>query len=96
MPKVKRPRQGDEFLVEKGALLMQSLQDAGVPVASSCAGDGICCKCALRVTAGAENLSRITPKEEFLLLQNGKKDRGFRISCQARVLGDVSVDVGYW
>lgn len=74
---------------------MNSLQDAGIPVASSCGGDAVCAKCLLKVTAGAENLSAPTPEELFLKEIHDIPD-DTRVSCQARVLGDVTVDARYW
>jgi 2Fe-2S ferredoxin len=81
--------------VESGVNLMRALLDAGLPVASSCHGDGVCAKCRIQVISGAENLSRINPLEQNLrdrLRIPGDK----RISCQTAVLGDVVVDTGYW
>lgn len=95
MPLIRRARQAGEILVEKGSTLMQSLQEAGVPVASSCGGEGICGKCVLKVTAGAENLSPPTDDEKFLREKDGLA-ADVRVSCQAQVLGDVTVDARYW
>jgi 2Fe-2S ferredoxin len=95
MPILRRPRRGDEFEVEPGENLMTALQQRGVPVASSCLGDAVCAKCRLKVLAGAENLSPPTP-DETLLLERENLPAGTRISCQCRVLGDVSVDAPYW
>lgn len=81
--------------VEVGQNLMQSLLDAQVPVASSCHGDGVCAKCRLVVTSGKENLSPIEETEAFLQ-ERENLGRHQRISCQVRVLGDVTVDAPYW
>lgn len=75
---------------------MQALLDAGVPVASSCGGDAVCGKCVLKVIEGAENLSPPTPDELFLREKDGLPSEGVRVSCQCRVLGDVTVDARYW
>lgn len=95
MPKIKFIKAKPEIEVLAGANLMQSLLAAGVPVASSCNGDGVCSKCRVKIIEGQKNLSVINDTEMILMDQNslGKE---FRISCQAEVLGDVTVDTSYW
>lgn len=74
---------------------MQSLLKAGLPVASSCYGDGVCGKCRLEILQGAENLS--APNEtESLLRERLNLEKGLRISCQTAVHGDITVDASYW
>lgn len=81
--------------VKKGEELMDGLLRNEVPVASSCHGDGICAKCRVTVTAGAENLS--TPNDTELFLKEKFKLTGHqRISCQTVVYGPVEVDTTYW
>lgn len=83
------------FEVEPGAPLMKSLLAQGVPVASSCHGDGVCGKCRVRVVEGAQSLSPISEHEKFLM-ERLKLQSPWRISCQAQILGDVKLDTGYW
>lgn len=81
--------------VEIGANLMKSLLAAGLPVASSCNGDGICGKCKIEVRAPA--LHTNSPNEVELILRDKFNLRApTRISCQVAVLGDISVDAAYW
>jgi 2Fe-2S ferredoxin len=81
--------------VPEGSNLMSSLLDAGVPVASSCGGDGVCAKCHLKILEGKEHLSKETQEEQELKEINDIS-KGERISCQTSVLGDVTVDAPYW
>lgn len=81
--------------VPVGAVLMRSLLDAGLPVASSCNADGVCAKCGIRIVEGMENLSKPNETEIFLKEKNNIRE-SFRISCQTQVLGDIVVDAGYW
>ncbi len=74
---------------------MQSLLDAGLPVASSCFGRGICTKCRVQIVDGAENLTPETSFEKEFRRRN-RIAEGFRISCQVSVEGDVTVDTPYW
>lgn len=95
MPVIRRARHPEEIVVETGAVLMTALQNAGVPVASSCGGDAVCARCVLQILQGAENLSPPTPDEVFLV-ERKDLEPGTRVSCQARVLGDITVDARYW
>lgn len=74
---------------------MTALLRQGVPVASSCQGDAVCAKCRIKVLQGGENLSAPGPDEAFLL-EREELGADIRISCQCKVLGDVSVDAPYW
>ena len=68
---------------------------AGVPLANSCGGVGVCARCRVRIVAGGENLSPPTSIE----LRFGAP-RGFaadeRMACQAVVLGECGVTTTYW
>ncbi len=81
--------------VEKGTLLMKALLENGIPIASSCGGDGVCRKCVLKIVKGAENLPAPHELEEHLIERDSlAKDQ--RISCQVAVNGDITVDAPYW
>jgi len=65
---------------------------ANVMVASTCGGVGSCGLCKVKVTAGAEHLSPMTP------LETGKLGNVFfitkeRLACQTKCAGDVTVQV---
>ena len=78
-----------------GANLMKALLQAGLPVASSCDGDGVCAKCKIVIVEGAENLSAENETEIFLKETNNIPNHS-RISCQTEILGDVVIDTTYW
>lgn len=95
MPVIRFVKNRPELHVEHGAVLMKSLLDAGLPVASSCHGDGICAKCRITIVEGAENLSKINSLEQ-MLRDRLRLPREIRISCQTQVLGDITIDASYW
>lgn len=95
MPKISFTKQRAPIEVSMGANLMQSLLEAGIPVASSCFGDGVCGKCRLDVTAGMEHLAAAGETERFLI-QTKNLTANQRISCQTTVMGDITVDASYW
>lgn len=74
---------------------MQALLDGGLPVASSCSGDGVCAKCRVMVLEGNDHLSPENETEAFLR-ETKSVPKGTRISCQVQVLGDITVDTTYW
>jgi ferredoxin, 2Fe-2S len=95
MPKIRFIKDRPEIEVHAGANLMQALLNSGLPVASSCHGDGVCSKCRIKIISGMQNLS--TPNDtELILKEQNNIGKEFRISCQTEVLDDVTVDAGYW
>ncbi len=56
MPWVHFVKKIQAFEVDEGANLMQALLDKGLPVASSCGGDGICAKCKVEIIEGETNI----------------------------------------
>ena len=81
--------------VPVGANLMTALLDAGLPVASSCRGEGVCAKCRVELVSGSRNVGPETELEKFLRDRHSI-EREIRVSCQVTVLGDIVVDTTYW
>lgn len=95
MPQIVLHKSRTKIEVPVGANLMESLVSQGVPVASSCAGDGVCGKCRLQILKGEKNLTPPNETEIFLAETNDLRANE-RISCQTQVLGDIEVDASYW
>lgn len=95
MPKISFEKNRAPIEVTSGANLMQALLDAGIPVASSCHGKAVCCKCLVTLSEGRKNLSPETEDET-----HQKEVKNFkvsdRLSCQCQVLGDIKIDTTYW
>lgn len=74
---------------------MQTLLKAGVPIASSCHGEGICGKCHVKIVNGHQMLS---PAQELEIQckQRNLIPMSHRLSCQTFAMGDVTVDTDYW
>lgn len=81
--------------VPAGSNLMKALDDAGIPVASSCGGQGVCTKCLVKVIEGKENLSAKNDLENDMQ-EIHEFDRNQRMSCQVEVNGDIQIDTDYW
>lgn len=69
--------------------LLEAILAAGVPYRWSCT-KATCGKCQCQVISGAENLQRPTVNEPARLSQT-LVDMGFRLACQAKVLGPGDV-----
>ncbi|MFN8847183.1 MAG: 2Fe-2S iron-sulfur cluster-binding protein [Bdellovibrionales bacterium] len=76
-----------------GENLMQFLLKHGVPVASSCKGEGICGNCRMRVDAA--QLPEVSELENETLKRNSCPPDE-RLSCQIYIDQDLNVDTDYW
>ena len=73
----------------EGERILQIALDNGIPMEHACGGNGFCTTCLCRVKNGMENLSPRNDREENM----GVTDDPERLSCQARVNGDVEVEI---
>lgn len=71
---------------------MNVLLEAGLPVASSCHGDGVCSMCKMKIE-GAVN-----PPEPYEVesLKRNKCEPDERLSCQIVISDDLIVTTKYW
>lgn len=83
------------LVVDDGSNLMQALLEAGLPVASSCRGDGVCGKCRIEIIEGQTQLSPENDREKFLR-ERHNIPKSERISCQVQVLGKIKIHTPYW
>ena len=86
----------------RGAQLLQAARELGVDLDSVCGGRGICTRCQVRVGEGefakhgiASSNDHLTPLTEAERRQRagGLLKEGRRLSCQARIGGDLVIDV---
>ena len=82
--------------VASGSTLMDAVLKIGLPVASSCRGDGVCTKCRLRVRSLEQDAVSPVSAFEQGLLDRIAADNDERISCQTEVRGRIEVDADYW
>ena len=93
MPVISFRKGRPSVTVPAGTNLMKALLGAGVPVASSCKGDGVCSKCRIEIVAG--KLAPPNEIEAFLRERHGIP-KNERVSCQVTVDDDLTVDTAYW
>ena len=79
--------------IENGANLMNALLDAGLPVASSCHGEGVCSMCRVKIEEGTTG----TPENfEVDCLKRNKAEPNERLSCQINVTDNLTIRTKYW
>lgn len=91
MPTLTIPQKNLQLSVESGKNLMDALIETGLPVASSCHGDGICSKCYVKMTP-AGTASEL----ENQTMERNKVPEGMRLCCQVNVSEDLVVKTTYW
>jgi 2Fe-2S ferredoxin len=74
--------------------LLNELKKAGKKVQSSCGGCATCSDCMIVVKSGELNLAPQT-FEELRLLGNVFHITKERLSCQTKILGDVTLDISH-
>lgn len=92
MPKVTFNLSGVSGDVPEKMTILESAEHLGVDLAHECGGFATCSSCRVVVEQGAENLSEIEFDEENML-EVAELLPPFRLSCQAKVLGDVTVRI---
>ena len=95
MPKILIKKNNTSIHVSEGTNLRLELIANGIPVASSCAGDGVCAKCGIIIISGNENLSPVKEEEIHLKIKNQLNSQ-YRISCLVSIHGDITIDTPYW
>jgi uncharacterized 2Fe-2S/4Fe-4S cluster protein (DUF4445 family) len=79
---------GKTARVPAGTTLFNAAHWAGLPIESTCGGRGTCGKCGVQVLEGEAELSLA----DYRHLAE-KLDDGWRLSCQCRINGPMTVDV---
>ena len=88
MPRVTWADTGQSAEFPAGKSLLAVAASMKVKVSSVCGGDGACGTCRIEVVDGWNALTPPTPDETYKEL-----DPPFRLSCQARLVGDVVIRV---
>jgi len=83
---------GEILTLNSEETLLLQLKKAGKKIKSSCGGCATCTDCMIVVKSGETNLSPQT-FEELRLLGNVFHITKERLSCQTRLVGDVTLDI---
>lgn len=90
MVKVKFVTNNKYVMVEKGTTILEAARKIGVVIESPCNGTGVCGKCKVKVVS--DNLENVIQDGKHHLSEEEKAD-GFVLSCQAKVMADVDIEV---
>ena len=67
----------EEIDIEDGSKIVETIEEAGVPIGCS---NGVCGTCEVEVLEGMENLNEMTEEEEDLGMEGDK-----RLGCQCEI-----------
>lgn len=90
MVKVNFVSTNKSVIVKKGTTILEAAREIGIVIESPCNSVGVCGKCKVKVTSG--NLENIIQDGEHHLSED-EKAQGFVLSCQARVMAEIDVEV---
>ena len=88
MPRVTFEDEQKTIECPAGRTVLSCAMEMNVRISHVCGGDGACGTCRIEVVSGWENLTPPTPDETYKEL-----DPPYRLSCQAKLKGDVVVKV---
>jgi len=90
MPKVTFPSRRITGLCAEGETILEAIRELGYILDHACGGNALCGTCCVKVVAAPGGLSPVLPDERERLEELGVT-APHRLSCQARVLGDIVV-----
>ena len=85
--------QGKSGEVPENISVLEAAELLDFPLDHDCGGNASCSTCRVEVVAGGEHLSEIDFEEQDLLDREALTEPFHRLSCQAKILGDVMVQV---
>lgn len=92
MPKVTFQPSGKSGEVPEKTTVLEAADALGLSIAHECGGFASCSTCRVVVEEGHENMSGIEFEEEDML-DLAVLSPPHRLSCQAKILGDVTVRI---
>lgn len=93
MPIVRFVKEQIEVDVPEGTTILEASRQAGAPEGDRCGGVCACSTCHVYVVQGFDQTSEIED-EEFDILDKATDVRmSSRLGCQARVNGDIAVEI---
>ena len=78
-----------------GTSLLEAAREAGLPVAQTCTGEGICARCGMEILEGGADLAPESARETRAKARN-RIDAGLRLACLVQADRDLTVTAPYW
>lgn len=85
--------EGKSGEVPENLTVLEAADMLGFPLEHDCGGNASCSTCRVEVMVGGEHLSEIDFEEQDLLDREALTEPYHRLSCQAKIMGDVMVQV---
>ena len=85
--------EGKSGEVPEDVSVLEAAELLGFPLEHDCGGNASCSTCRVEVMVGDENLSEMDFEEQDLLDREALTEPYHRLSCQAKIFGDVMVQV---
>jgi ferredoxin len=83
---------GRKIDARRGGTLLGAALKNGTRLMHLCGARTLCATCRVKVTAGSENLTSMTPMERLSLRYHLSFSPKTRLACQARIEGPVEVE----
>lgn len=93
MPRVRFVREGLEVEVEEGTTILAAAKKIGAPEGDRCGGVCACSTCHVYVSRGFDGTSGLEDEENDVLDKAFDVRPTSRLGCQAKVLGDLEVEI---
>jgi len=93
MPKVTFLPMNTECDASEGESVLDVALNHDVPLQHACGGFCACTTCRVQVKSGGSSLSSVEDEEADLLNLHGIEGNDLRLGCQAKVHGDVTVEI---
>ena len=78
-----------------GQTILNIAKRHDVDISHYCGGICSCSTCRIEIVEGAQNLSSMQAREK-LVLGVEKSQKGHRLACQAKAIGDVHITIPAW
>ena len=82
----------EPIAVEKGTSILQVALDNNIELENFCEGSCSCSTCRVEIIKGGKNLSKMQ-EDEAAILGEKRVAKGDRLSCQAKINGEVHVRI---
>lgn len=76
--------------LKKEKTILEAAKDLNIKIKAPCSAKGKCGKCVVKVLNG--DVSELS-KAEKKLLSDKKLDKGYRLACEAKIVGDIEVEL---
>jgi ferredoxin len=81
--------------VKQNTVILNALKENDIQISYYCGGNCSCGTCRIQIVEGASNLSPALGRE-VMVLGHENSQKGDRLACQVRIMGDVRILIPKW